>query len=277
MTIDLHMHSQASDGELSPADLMAYAAGLGVTRIALTDHDTATGVKTARRAAEELGMKFHSGIEVSSIWGKRCIHVVGLNINEDDTSLEDSVKAFSAHRAQRARLIADKLVDAGCPDLYAKVMELAPNKDNVSRLHFARVLMKEGFAQNQQDAFDRYLGEGAPGFVMAPWPAMADAVKMIRAAGGVAVLAHPGRYSFKQEWMLDALVEEFAAAGGVGIEVVSGSQSPKFTPRCVAWAKQFNLAASVGSDFHSHNGMRPQPGQQGEIPEGVPSIVDIIS
>ena len=274
VTIDLHMHSQASDGELTPSALMRFADELGVTRAAITDHDTALGVKAARAEAERLGMTFHAGIEVSCLWGKRCIHVVGLDINEDDAMLAESVKYFAAQRSSRARVIADKLVALGCPDLYERAVALAPNKDVVSRVHFSIALQEAGVVKHQQEAFDRFLGDGAPAFVMAPWPALAKAVELIGHAGGVAVLAHPGRYRFKEDWMLDALVEDFVKAGGVGIEVVSGSQSPDFTPRCVAWAKQHHLAASTGSDFHSLKGVRPRPGEQGPIPDGLESIVE---
>ncbi len=274
VTIDLHLHSQASDGELAPDDLMRFAFERGVTRAAITDHDTALGVKAARREAVRLGMKFHAGIEVSCSWGKRCIHVVGLDINEEDEALAASVRYFAAQRSTRARVMADKLLALGCPDLYAEAVALAPNKDVVSRVHFAQALMAAGVVKHQQEAFDRFLGDSAPAFVMAPWPELAKAVELIRHAGGVAVLAHPGRYRFKEDWMIEALVEDFVKAGGAGIEVVSGSQSPDFTPRCAAWAKQYHLGASTGSDFHSLKGSRPLPGGQGDIPTGLESIVD---
>lgn len=276
MTIDLHMHSTASDGELAPAALMQFAAGLGVTTIALTDHDTAAGVAEARAAAQGLGMQFYSGIEVSCQWGKRCIHVVGLGIDEENAALAAAVEHFAQQRARRARDIADKLMALGCPDLCERAVEIAPNKAVISRNHFAQALIEAGVVKNQQEAFDRFLGDNAPAFVMAPWPELTAAVDLIRGAGGVAVLAHPGRYSFKKDWMLDALVEEFVKAGGRALEVVSGSQPAEFTPRCLDWARKYDLAVSVGSDFHSRKGIRPLPGQAGPMPEGMTPVTALL-
>lgn len=268
------MHSAASDGELSPAALVNFAAGLGVTTMAVTDHDTVSGVAEAREAAWSLRLTFYSGIEISSLWGTRCIHVVGLGLNETDEDLENALRYFSEQRADRARRISQKLVDLGCPDVYERVMDLAPNKDNISRLHFARALVQEGVVDNQDQAFKQFLGDNAPAFVMAAWPTLEQAVSLIRRSGGVAVLAHPGRYAFKKEWMLDELVAAFVKAGGTGIEVVSGSQSRDFIPRCAAWANQYHLAASTGSDFHHRHGLRPLPGQQGDLPENLELVTD---
>lgn len=270
------MHSTASDGELAPAELMRFAADLGVTTIALTDHDTAAGVKEAREAAVALGLRFYSGIEVSCQWGKRCIHVVGLGIDEDNAELTAAVNRFACQRARRARDIADKLMALGCPDLCDRATAIAPNKAVISRNHFALALIEAGVVKNQQEAFDRFLGDNAPAFVMAPWPELAAAVALIRHAGGVAVLAHPGRYTFKKEWMLDELVTAFVEAGGRGIEVVSGSQPPEFTPRCLDWARRYGLAVSVGSDFHSRKGVRPLPGEQGPMPEGLTPVTALL-
>ena len=165
----------------------------------------------------------------------------------------------------------------GCPDLCERAVEIAPNKAVISRNHFAQALIEAGVVKNQQEAFDRFLGDNAPAFVMAPWPELTAAVDIIRGAGGVAVLAHPGRYSFKKDWMLDGLVEEFVKAGGRAVEVVSGSQPAEFTPRCLDWARKYDLAVSVGSDFHSRKGIRPLPGQAGPMPEGMTPVTALLS
>ena len=139
------MHSTASDGELAPAALMQFAAGLGVTTIALTDHDTAAGVGEARAAAHGLGMQFYSGIEVSVSVGKgAAFQWWGLGIDEDDAALAAAVERFAQQRARRARDIADKLMALGCPDLCERVVEIAPNKAVISRNHFAQALIEAG-------------------------------------------------------------------------------------------------------------------------------------
>ena len=155
-------------------------------------------------------------------------------------------------------------------------MTFSARESNLSRLHFAKALMKRGIVKNQQEAFDKYLGEGKLAYVAAPWGSVADAVELIHKARGIAVLAHPGRYSFSADWQLDALVEGFVECGGDGIEVVSGSQSPSFTEKALQFARFYGLAISTGSDFHSEAGTRPVPGAQGELPSGLPTVMKML-
>ena len=272
MTIDLHMHSTASDGTLSPTELMRFAAECGCNTVALTDHDTAAGVSEARSEAHRLGIRFIAGIEVSSLWGGRSIHVVGLGIDDTNPVLTRKVREFEVSRTRRAAQIAEKLAALGIAGMLEKATAFAENKLNVSRVHFALALLEAGAVKNQQEAFDRYLGDGKPAYIMAPWPTVAEAVDLIHTAGGIAVMAHPGRYHFKNDWTVDELMKDFAAAGGEAVEVISGSQQPDFTPRCLAWAREYKLLVSTGSDFHSKTGTRPMPGTQGQLPEGYTSV-----
>lgn len=273
MTIDLHMHSTASDGTLSPTELMRFAAECGCNTVALTDHDTAAGVSEARSEAHRLGIRFIAGIEVSSLWGGRSIHVVGLGIDDTNPVLTRKVREFEVSRTRRAAQIAEKLAALGIPGMLEKATAFAENKLNASRVHFALALLEAGAVKNQQEAFDRYLGDGKPAYIMAPWPTVAEAVDLIHTAGGIAVMAHPGRYHFKNDWTVDELMKDFAAAGGEAVEVISGSQQPDFTPRCLAWAREYKLLVSTGSDFHSKTGTRPMPGTQGQLPAGYTSVL----
>lgn len=273
MTIDLHMHSTASDGTLSPTELIRFAAECGCNTVALTDHDTAAGVSEARSEAHRLGIRFIAGIEVSSLWGGRSIHVVGLGIDDTNPVLTRKVREFEVSRTRRAAQIAEKLAALGIAGMLEKATAFAENKLNVSRVHFALALLEAGAVKNQQEAFDRYLGDGKPAYIMATWPTVAEAVDLIHTAGGIAVMAHPGRYHFKNDWTVDELMKDFAAAGGEAVEVISGSQQPDFTPRCLAWAREYKLLVSTGSDFHSKTGTRPMPGTQGQLPAGYTSVL----
>lgn len=267
------MHSTASDGTLSPTELMRFAAECGCNTVALTDHDTAAGVSEARSEAHRLGIRFIAGIEVSSLWGGRSIHVVGLGIDDTNPVLTRKVREFEVSRTRRAAQIAEKLAALGIAGMLEKATAFAENKLNVSRVHFALALLEAGAVKNQQEAFDRYLGDGKPAYIMAPWPTVAEAVDLIHTAGGIAVMAHPGRYHFKNDWTVDELMKDFAAAGGEAVEVISGSQQPDFTPRCLAWAREYKLLVSTGSDFHSKTGTRPMPGTQGQLPAGYTSVL----
>ena len=211
MTIDLHMHSTASDGALSPTELIRFAAECGCNTVALTDHDTAAGVSEARSEAHRLGIRFIAGIEVSSLWGGRSIHVVGLGIDDTNPVLTRKVREFEVSRTRRAAQIAEKLAALGIAGMLEKATAFAENKLNVSRVHFALALLEAGAVKNQQEAFDRYLGDGKPAYIMAPWPTVAEAVDLIHTAGGIAVMAHPGRYHFKNDWTVDELMKDFAA------------------------------------------------------------------
>ncbi len=271
------MHSTASDGTLTPSELMR-AARLkgGVDVIALTDHDTVAGVAEARSAAEPLGMHFVPGIEISTLWSGQCIHVVGLGVDITNAELLETTARLSTQRDVRAAEIGRLLEGLGWPGMYEKALRKTTSRINVSRLHFAKCLLEEGAVRTIQEAFDRYLGNGRPAFVPTPWQSVDEVVQLIHRAGGVAVLAHPGRYRLASDWERDLLVESFVDSGGEAIEVVSGSQSGSFTQMCLGWARRFGLYASTGSDFHSRAGSRPFPGSQGQLPGGTRSVLDLL-
>lgn len=250
----------------------------GVDVMALTDHDTVAGVEAAQKAAAGLGARFIPGIEISSLWGSTCIHIVGLGVDIHNAELLETTTSLCAKRDRRAIEIGRRLEALGFPGMFEAALKKTHTQMNISRLHFAKSLVDIGAVKDVNEAFDKYLGANRPAYVAASWNSVAEAVALIHRAGGVAVLAHPGRYKFKNDWELDSLVEGFVESGGEGIEVISGSQSPKFTPRCLAWARQYRLLASTGSDFHSCDGIRPLPGTQGQLtPEMPPSILTLLA
>lgn len=276
--MDLHMHSSASDGTLSPEHLVDYVVHeCGVTVMALTDHDTVAGVQTAQLAAESLGVHFIPGIEVSSLWGQMCIHIVGLGVDIHNAELLETTAVQCTKRDRRAIAIGQKLEELGFAGMFEAARAKSYTAMNISRLHFALSLVEAGAVDNLQQAFDKYLSLGKPAYVPAGWGSVAETVALIHRAGGIAVLAHPGRYKFKNDWELDSLVEGFVQAGGEGIEVISGSQSSRFTPRCLQWARRYHLCASTGSDFHSQDGVRPVPGAQGQLPEGITTVLSLLA
>ncbi len=276
MTIDLHTHSTASDGDFSPAALVDLAHQNGVTVLALTDHDTLRGNTEALVRANAYSMRFIPGIELSTNWGKTCIHVVGLNVDPENAALKGKCEEIAELRTSRAAKIAHRLEALGIPDTLEDVHAKFPKVENISRAHFARVLLARGIVKNEQQAFDRFLGTEAPAYVPTPWPNLEESLALIKGAGGMAVLAHPMRYKFKSKLSLDVLLEDFVKAGGVGIEVSSGSQSPAYSPICEAMARNYHLYASCGSDFHRVGADRPYPGSEPELAKDLPLILDLV-
>lgn len=248
--LDLHCHSTASDGALSPTDLVTRVAGRGGRVLALTDHDCTAGLAEARATAAAHGIRFINGAEVSVTWRKRTLHIVGLGIDPDCQVLADGLYSIRHGRVDRAREMAADLIRVGIDDAFAGAMRFCSNPEMIGRTHFARYLVESGKAKDTQQVFKRYLVEGKPGFVPFEWAALGDVVGWIRAAGGIAVIAHPGRYKIGKRLMLE-LVEEFKAAGGEGIEVVSGSHSASEIPQFAHLARSQELLASSGSDFHA--------------------------
>ncbi len=276
MAIDLHLHSKASDGDYAPEAVVGFAHKAGVTVLSLTDHDTVKGNREAALAASQFGMRFIPGIELSCLWANTCIHVVGLGVALDNEELNRTCSEIARIRENRALEIERRLANLGIPETIAEIRTLYPEVKNISRAHFARVLLHRGIVKNEQVAFDKYLGTKAPAYVAVPWPELKEGVRLLLEAGAVPVLAHPLRYSFKNPLMTGELVRDFVTAGGKGIEVVSGSQHPIYSTDCEAWAKEFCLYASAGSDFHRITPERPMPGCEPELPRGIPSVLEIL-
>jgi predicted metal-dependent phosphoesterase TrpH len=248
--VDLHSHSTASDGVLSPADLVRRAAAQGVQALALTDHDETKGLDEAGEAARASNLELVAGVEISTTWGGRTVHVVGLYIDPENPTLRDGLRANRAGRVERARRMAESLAKTGIVGAYEAAYDLAQNKELISRTHFARFLIEKGYAKDMKAVFKRFLIQGKPGYVPHQWAELTQAIAWIRAAGGVAVLAHPGRYEMGRTKM-ELLIGEFKALGGGAIEVVSGSHAPDQVPVFARYAQEYDLLASCGSDFHA--------------------------
>lgn len=247
---DLHSHSNVSDGTLSPEAVAERAALGGVQLWALTDHDEVAGQQRAREAALDLGMAWVGGVEVSVSFADETVHIVGLGIDPENEALRAGLAATRAGRRERARQMAASLAQVGIAGAFEGALRHAGNPDLISRTHFARYIVESGRCAHTHEVFRHFLTEGKPGFVPTQWARLADAVRWIRGAGGLAVIAHPGRYKFtaNEEY---ALFTEFIAHGGVAVEVVTGSHSSADQARFAEAALEFDLFASRGSDFHS--------------------------
>jgi predicted metal-dependent phosphoesterase TrpH len=247
---DLHSHSTASDGVLSPRELVMRAAAQGVQVLALTDHDDTRGVAEAAAAACEHGIRIVPGVEISVSWSGRTVHIVGLYIDTSDPELLEGLRVNRSGRMERARRMGAELAKIGISGAYEGACLLAANKELISRTHFARFLVEHGYVKDLKTVFKRFLIKGKPGYVTHQWAGLADAVGWIRHAGGVAVLAHPGRYDMGRGKM-DALFTDFKTAGGEAVEVVTASHTPDQVPIYARYAQDYGLKASCGSDFHA--------------------------
>lgn len=251
-SIDLHFHSTASDGALAPAEVIRRAAERGATLVALTDHDCLAGLAEARAAALAAGLPFLAGVEASVTWGVReqTVHIVGLGIDPDHAPLAEGLAAVRRGRIDRARLMADDLARAGIAGAFDGAMQRCSNPEMISRTHFARFMVDSGQVKDVRTVFRKYLTPGKPGYVPHRWAALADAVGWIVGAGGIAVIAHPGRYDMGRT-LTERLINEFRDAGGRGIEVASGSHSLDDLHKYALIAQKFDLLSSAGSDFHA--------------------------
>lgn len=247
---DLHCHSTISDGTLTPEQVAERAHARGVQLWALTDHDEVGGQHRAAARAAALGMDYLTGVEISITFAGKTVHIVGLGVDPDDAPLVQGLAATRDGRDERGREMGAQLEAIGIHGAYEGALRYAGNPALLARPHFARYLVETGVCRDTAEVFRKYLAEGKPGFVPHRWATLGDAVRWIVGAGGVAVIAHPGRYHFgaNEEY---GLFMEFKAHGGRGVEVVTGSHSPAEYPVYAAMAREFELAASTGSDFHS--------------------------
>ncbi len=250
LNADLHCHSVVSDGTLTPEALAERARANGVELWALTDHDEVGGQHRARAAAHAQGMKYLTGTEISVTFAGQTVHIVGLGFDPDNTALVEGLRRTRGGRGERAQEMSEGLAKVGIRGAYEGALKYVGNPELISRTHFARFLVETGVCKDTPEVFRKYLTEGKPGFVPHRWARLQDAVQWITGAGGMAVIAHPARYGFtpNEEY---ALITEFMAHGGRGIEVVTGSHSAQEAQRYAQTALEFGLAASRGSDFHS--------------------------
>lgn len=263
---DFHCHSTASDGLLPAAEVARRAAGNGVQLLALTDHDDLAGLAPARAVADELGMGFVNGVEVSIEWEGTSFHVVGLGFDAEHPVLNEGLASIRAGRMDRARRMAEALDAIAIRGALEGAMAFAENPHLISRAHFARYLVQIGLCKDVHSVFENYLTPGKPGYVDHCWATLEDAVAWIRAAGGVAVVAHPGRYKISNG-ALRRFLGEFKDAGGEGIEVVTGSHSPDQVHHFARLARHYGFLASRGSDFHGPQESYTDLGRLAALPD----------
>lgn len=248
LMIDLHSHSNISDGLLSPTELVAHAAKHGVRVLALTDHDDISGLPEARQAAGLHGIQLINGVEISVTWKKRTLHIVGLNVDIENEALKTGLATVRQGRFERAKQMAAGLEKSGISGSFEWASAYA-GQSILTRMHFARFLVERQYAKDTKAVFKKYLVKGKPGFVDHQWMDLESAVRLIVDSGGEAVLAHPGRYDIRRTNML-LLLEEFRALGGTAIEVVTGSHTGAQYVEFAKYAQLFGLKASQGSDYH---------------------------
>jgi hypothetical protein len=251
-SIDLHFHSRASDGALTPAEVIGRAHEREATLVALTDHDCLRGLGEAAETAARLGVGFLNGVEASVSWGNKgqTVHIVGLGIDPAHPALVDGLACVRQGRIDRAREMAEQLARVGIDGAFDGAMAWCHNPELISRTHFARFLVESGRVKDVRTVFRKYLTPGKPGYVAHQWATLSDAVGWIVAAGGVAVIAHPGRYDLGRT-LMERLIVDFKDAGGEAIEVASGSHSLDDMHKFALLAQRFDLWSSAGSDFHA--------------------------
>jgi len=265
LNADLHCHSTASDGSLSPTALAQRAHDGGVQLWSLTDHDELAGQREAREAAEALGIAYVSGVEISVSFAGETVHILGFGFDPDEPALVAGLANLRSGRITRAQEMGESLAKAGIPGAYEGALALAPNPELVSRTHFARFLVEHGHCSSVHEVFGRFLKEGKPGFVPHRWAGLGDALRWVHGAGGVTAIAHPARYRFSPTVEF-ALFGEFQAHGGRGVEVTCGSHFPDEVARYADMALEFDLLASRGSDFHAPDESRTPLGSLPDLP-----------
>ena len=265
--IDLHCHSTYSDGLLTPDALVNRAAGRGVKILALTDHDETSGLVEARASAYRVGLQLIKGVEISVQWNGSSVHIVGLNIDPDNRDLQHGLEFIRQSRIARAKKISVELENAGIKGSLVGACEYVTNSHMVGRAHFARFLCAQGYARDVKSVFDKYLAKGKPGYVAGIWASLAEAVGWIKGSGGVAVIAHPGRYHM-DPMAMEAFISEFKKVGGEAIEVITPSHGKDQYRIFAAYAERFDLRASVGSDFHGTEESRFDLGELPNLPKG---------
>jgi predicted metal-dependent phosphoesterase TrpH len=276
---DLHCHSNISDGTLTPADLVNRAAGRGVKVMALTDHDDMDGLDEGRVTAAQHGMTFINGVEVSVSWRSHTLHIVGLGIDPEYLPLVEGLRSVRSGRGERARKMSDALAKAGISGVLEGAYHFAENPNMIGRTHFARYLVEAGHCKDVKSVFNRYLVKGKPGYVPHQWASLQDAINWIQGSGGVAVLAHPGRYMTGRSGMgkktMHELLTEFVELGGQALEVVTGSHTPEQYAEFARYAEEFNLMASCGSDFHGPGESYRDMGRLPDFPLGCRPVWEI--
>ncbi|MEP6790645.1 MAG: PHP domain-containing protein [Ramlibacter sp.] len=261
---------------MTPEDLAARAAGNGVELWALTDHDEISGQQRAAAAAHTHGMKYLTGTEISVTFAGQTVHIVGLGFDPGNAGMLRGLVDTRGGRGPRAREMSDGLAKAGIKDAYDGALKYVGNPELISRTHFARFLVETGVCKDTNEVFRRFLTEGKPGYVPHRWASLRHAVEWITQAGGVAVIAHPARYKFSANEEF-ALFSEFKTHGGKGVEVVTGSHTPAEYVKYGETAREFGLAASRGSDFHSPDESHTDLGRLPFLPGELTPVWDLLA
>jgi predicted metal-dependent phosphoesterase TrpH len=245
--LDLHLHTTFSDGSRTPSDVLTLASKAKVSALAITDHDTVSGLPEALEAGRSLGIEVIPGIELSSRWGATELHILGYFLDWNDPELRGHLTRFQEARHVRNPRIIEKLNALGLALTYEEVKTLAGN-DSVGRPHIARVMIDKGYVTSAKEAFDRYLADGAAAHVPRELPEPAEAIAVIRAARGVPVLAHPSWLDRSEG--IYKICEQLKALGLAGIEVHYSTHRPEQTATYLDVARRLNLLVTGGSDFH---------------------------
>ncbi len=275
LNADLHCHSVVSDGTLTPEALAERAKANGVELWALTDHDEIGGQHRAIAAAHANGLHYLCGTEISITFASATVHIVGLGFDPDNEQLRQGLHNTRGGRGQRAIDMSDGLAKVGIHGAYDGALKYVGNPELISRTHFARFLVESGVCKDTNEVFRKYLTDNKPGFVPHRWATLRDAVHWITEAGGEAVIAHPARYKFtaNEEY---ALFSEFKAHGGRAVEVVTGSHTPPEYVKYADMAREFGLAASRGSDFHSPDESHTDLGTLPWLPGGLTPVWELL-
>ena len=273
LNVDLHCHSTASDGLLPAGEVARRAVENGVNMLALTDHDDLGGLAEARSVAENSEMRFVNGVEISIEWGGLQVHILGLNFNADDAALNAGLASIRSGRVDRAQRMAAALENIGINGCFEGAMRHAENPSLVSRAHFARYLVEIGVCKDVRSVFESYIVPGRPGYVDHRWATLEDSVRWIVGAGGVAAVAHPGRYKFSRT-ELRRFLDDFKSVGGQAIEVVSGSHSADNVTVFSRLAREYGFMASCGSDFHGPGESYIDLGKLAPLPQGLVPVWD---
>jgi 3',5'-nucleoside bisphosphate phosphatase len=271
LNADLHCHSVISDGTLTPEALAQRAKANGVELWALTDHDELSGQERAIAAAREAGLPYLTGTEISVTFAGITVHIVGLGMDHQHPALLAGLRATRGGREQRAREMSDDLARVGIKGVYEGALKYVGNPELISRSHFARYLVEIGVCKETNEVFRKYITEGKPGYVPHRWAALGDAVGWITQSGGVAVIAHPGRYKLTPNEEF-ALFTEFKSHGGQGVEVMTGAHGQADYVKYAGFCQEFGLAASRGSDFHSPEESHTDLGQLPDLPGSVTPV-----
>jgi len=250
LRVDLHSHTNCSDGALTPKELIERAVNFQIDVLAITDHDTVKGLNSAKQTIldKNIPLTLIDGIEISTQWQGFEIHIVGLNIDPEHAALQTLISTQQQRREERAISMGEKLTKCGFNDVYSQAKAMA-GAGSITRAHFARVLLQRGIVSKMQAAFDKYIGKGQRAYVNPNWCSIEDAVATIHAAGGVAVMAHPIRYDLTAKW-LRRLIVHFKGAQGDGLEVVLPQMNNEQRKIMLSYCTEYDLYASMGSDFH---------------------------